>query len=82
MRVGDTLRVKNESGEFIVEILGLSEMRGPSAVALTLYRETDASREARVLLAEQKKAIPQFDFREGKPSKKERREMERWRRRG
>ena len=81
VRVGDSLHVKNDSGEFVVEVLALSEMRGPAAVAQTLYRETDASREARALLAEQKKAMPTFDFPEGKPSKKERRDMERWRRR-
>ena len=79
IRVGDTLRVKNDSGEFVVEILGLSEMRGPSSVAQTLYRETDASREARALLTEQKKAMPTFDFPEGRPSKKERRDMAKWR---
>ena len=82
VRVGDTLRVKNDSGEFVIEVLGVSEMRGPASVAQALYRETEASRKARVLLAEQKKAMPAFDFPEGKPSKKDRRDMEKWRRRG
>ena len=81
VRVGDRLRVKNDSGEFVIEVLGLSEMRGPAAVAQSLYRETEASREARALLAEQKKAMPAFDFPEGRPSKKDRRDMERWKRR-
>lgn len=80
VRAGDTLRVKNDSGEFVIEVLGLSEMRGPAAVAQTLYRETEASREARALLVEQKKAMPTFDFPEGRPSKKDRRVMEKWRR--
>ena len=80
VRIGDALRVKNDSGEFVIEVLGLSEMRGPAAVAQTLYRETEASREARALLAEQKKAMPTFDFPEGRPSKKDRRVMEKWRR--
>jgi ribosome-associated heat shock protein Hsp15 len=82
VRVGDTLRVKNDSGEFVIEVLGVSEMRGPAAVAQGLYRETDASREARALLTEQKKAMPTFDFPEGRPSKKDRRDMEKWRSRG
>ncbi len=43
VRVGDLLRVKNDSGEFQIEILALSEMRGPAPVARTLYRETEAS---------------------------------------
>ena len=51
VRVGDLLRVKNDSGEFQIEVLLLSEMRGPAPVAQTLYRETEASRELRLKLA-------------------------------
>jgi ribosome-associated heat shock protein Hsp15 len=50
VRVGDVLKIKNEAAEFVVEVLALSEMRGPAAVAQTLYRETDASREPRLKL--------------------------------
>jgi ribosome-associated heat shock protein Hsp15 len=83
VRAGDLLRVKNESGEFQVEVLGLSEMRGPAAVAQTLYRETEASRELRLKLAEERKAMPHFEAaREGKPSKRDRRKIERLRGRG
>ena len=46
VHVGDMLHIKNEGGDFEVEVLGLSEMRGPATVAQTLYRETDASKEA------------------------------------
>jgi len=80
VRAGDLLRVKNESGEFQVEVLGLSEMRGPAAVAQTLYRETEASRELRLKLAEERKAMPRVEAtREGKPSKRDRRRIERLR---
>src|SRR5579864_5474708 len=48
--VGDLLLVKNDGGEFQVEVLGLSEVRGPASVAQTLYRETEASRELRLRL--------------------------------
>lgn len=76
VRVGDLLHVRNESGEFQVEVLLPSEMRGPAAIAQTLYRETEASRELRLKLAEERKAMPHFDFaREGKPSKRDRREL-------
>jgi ribosome-associated heat shock protein Hsp15 len=82
VRVGDLLNVKNESGDFQVEILLLSEMRGPAAVALTLYRETEASRALRLKLAEERKAMPHFEAsREGKPSKRDRRQIDRLRRR-
>jgi ribosome-associated heat shock protein Hsp15 len=55
-------------------------MRGPAAVAQTLYKETEASKEARRKLAEERKALPNFEMlREGKPSKRDRREIGRLR---
>lgn len=75
VRIGDKLRIKNEAGEFLVEVLGLSEMRGPAASAQTLYKETEASREARAKAAEERKAMPHFE----KPSKRDRREIIRFR---
>ena len=78
--VGDLLLIKNESGDFQVQVLDLSETRGPATVARTLYRETDASRELRLKLAEERKAMPHFESsREGKPSKRDRREIGRLR---
>jgi len=54
----------------------LSEMRGPAAVAQTLYRETDASREARQKLAEERKAMQQYaPVPERRPSKRDRRRI-------
>ena len=80
VRAGDLLQVKNDGGGFQVEVLALSEMRGPAAVAQTLYRETEASRELRLKLAEERKAMPHFEsLGVGKPSKRDRREIERLR---
>ena len=80
VRVGDLLQVKSAAGEFQVEVVLLSEMRGPAAVAQTLYRETEASRELRLKVAEERKAIPHFEgSREGRPSKRDRRELNRFR---
>ncbi|MGA3189356.1 MAG: RNA-binding S4 domain-containing protein [Bryobacteraceae bacterium] len=76
VRSGDRLRVRNDSGDFTVDVLGLSEMRGPAAVAQTLYQETDASRELRQKVAEERKAMPHFE----KPSKRDRRQIDRLRR--
>ncbi len=73
---GDLLEVKTEGGRFEVEVLGLSEMRGPAPVAQTLYRETEASKEWRAKLAEQRKAEPHFESqREGRPTKRDRRQL-------
>jgi len=83
VRVGDLLRVKNDSAEYQVEVLIPSAMRGPAAVAQTLYRETEASRELRIKLAEERKAMWHAEGRrEGKPSKRDRREIDRLRGRG
>jgi ribosome-associated heat shock protein Hsp15 len=80
VHAGDLLQVKTEGGDFQVEVLLLSEMRGPAAVAQTLYRETETSRAARLQLAEERKAMPWFDAAgTGKPSKRNRRELNRLR---
>lgn len=83
VRVGDSLQIKNDSGDYRVEVLALSEMRGPAAVAQTLFRETDESRELRVKVAEERKSMPAHElWAEGKPSKRDRREIDRFRGRG
>jgi ribosome-associated heat shock protein Hsp15 len=80
VHAGDLIRLKNESGEFQVHVLGISEIRGPAAVAQKLYRETEESRETRLKLAEGRKSTPHFEAsREGKPSKRDRREIDRLR---
>lgn len=82
VRAGDMLQVKNDSGDFEIEILLLSQTRGPAALARTLYSETEASREARLKLFEERKTMPHFEgMREGRPSKRERRELDWLRRR-
>jgi ribosome-associated heat shock protein Hsp15 len=80
VRAGDRLEIRNESGDYVIEVLALSEIRGPALVAQTLYRETEESRTARMRAAEQRKAMPHFeDAREGKPSKRDRRKLDRLR---
>jgi ribosome-associated heat shock protein Hsp15 len=80
VRLGDTLTVRNEAGDFVIEVLQLSEMRGPAAVAQTLYRETDASRAARLQAAEERKAMFAAEsIPINKPSKRDRREINRFR---
>lgn len=80
IHVGDLLQIKNEAGEFQLEVLLLSEIRGPAAIAQTLYLETEASKELRQKVAEERKAMPRFEaLREVKPSKRDRRELNRLR---
>jgi ribosome-associated heat shock protein Hsp15 len=76
VRVGNMLRVTSEGGEFEVEVLLLSEVRGPASVAQTLYRETEASRELRQKVAAERKAMKQFEeLPAGRPSKRDRRRI-------
>jgi ribosome-associated heat shock protein Hsp15 len=80
VRPGDMLRVKKDGAEFVVEVLLPSDVRGPAAVAQTLYRETDVSRELRMKLAAERKAAFETEaLPHGKPSKRDRREMNRFR---
>ena len=76
VRIGDTLRITNPGGDFEVEVLLLSETRGPASVAQTLYRETDASRELRQKVAAERRALKQFEeLPAGRPSKRNRRRI-------
>ena len=77
---GDKVRIRKPPFEQQVEVLGESEQRGPASVAQTLYAESEESVKARETLAAQMKALGPPVFREkGKPGKKERREIDRWR---
>jgi len=76
VHVGDMLRVTNDGGDFEVEVLLLSDVRGPAPVAQTLYRETEASRELRLKVAAERKAMKQFEeLPAGRPSKRDRRRI-------
>jgi ribosome-associated heat shock protein Hsp15 len=76
VHLGDRLEVRNEGGTFEIEVLVLSEMRGPAAVAQTLFRESEASKEARIKAAAERKAMQQYaPLPEHRPSKRDRRRI-------
>jgi len=80
VRLGEFLQIRTEGGEFEVEILGVSDVRGPAPVAQTLYRETEASKEARRKIAEERKALIHFTpAPAGRPSKRDRRRINKFR---
>lgn len=80
LQPGDTVRVRVGAYEHEVVVRGLSTRRGPASEAAALYEETTASREARDRLSVQLRSITHdFQHDKGKPSKKERREIQRFR---
>ena len=83
IRVGDMLQIRTEGGDFQVEVLILSEVRGPASVAQTLYRETEESRELRQKLREERRATMNFSpAPASRPSKRDRRKIRQFRDRG
>jgi len=75
IRVGDLLHIKNEGGEFDIEVLALSQQRGSASIAQTLYRETEESKEARRKAAEERKLLGPIAYTapSKRPSKRDRR---------
>jgi ribosome-associated heat shock protein Hsp15 len=80
VHIGDMVQIRKEGGDFEVEVLLLSDVRGPAPVAQTLYKETDASREARLKVAAERKALMHFNPSPTmRPSKRDRRKIMRFR---
>lgn len=78
---GDEVTVRQTPFEHVVIVRGVSERRGPAKVAATLYEETAASKAKREALATQIRSMPADDWDTGRPTKRDRREIERFRRR-
>jgi ribosome-associated heat shock protein Hsp15 len=80
VRAGDWLLISSPAGEFEIRLEIASNVRGSAPVAQTLYVETEASRVERARLAEQRRTMPDPGARRpGRPTKRERRELESFR---
>lgn len=83
VQLGDEVRIRKGTDEFVVIVQALSERRGPPADAARLYAETPESQATRERLAAQRRSEPSFEFKgKGRPTKKERRRLDQWKRRG
>jgi ribosome-associated heat shock protein Hsp15 len=85
LRIGDRIALRQgERGEIASElnVLGLSEQRGPATVAQQLYAETAASAAARAAAARERsyQAEPAHAIEQGRPTKRDRRELVAWQR--
>jgi ribosome-associated heat shock protein Hsp15 len=81
IRVGDRLEIRHAGGLRVIDVLALSALRGPAPVAQQLYAETPESQAARAAQAEQRRLArePGLDYTQGRPTKRDRRELERQR---
>lgn len=81
LKMGDRVVVRRAPFEHSITVKAFADRRGPAAIAATLFDETEESRARRTLLAAEMKAMPQPHFK-GRPTKKTRRDYERWLRQG
>jgi ribosome-associated heat shock protein Hsp15 len=82
LQIGDSLRIRLGPYQHLVTVRAVSEQRGPAAIAAKLYEETEEGRKAREAIQLQMKvsrSVPGYD--RGRPTKKDRRDLERVRRR-
>lgn len=80
LKAGDTVEIRHEAVWRVVRVLGLSAIRGPAALAQTLYAETPESVAARLQAAETRRlgVEPALTHEQGRPTKRDRREWQRW----
>jgi ribosome-associated heat shock protein Hsp15 len=82
VKLGDELRIRENQFTHVVHVRGLSERRGPASEARTLYEETAESIAERARLAEQRRLAPPLAYEEGgRPTKRDRRDIARVKRR-
>jgi len=78
LTAGDMVTIRLGPYQHVVEVLGLSNKRGPATEAQKLYQETEESRQKRETLALELKAQPELTHPEGRPTKRDRREIEKF----
>jgi len=79
LMVGELLTIRIGNYQYVIKVLGLSNKRGSATMAQKLYRETEESRKQREVVAERSKAQPQPFYTKGRPTKRDRRNIERFR---
>ncbi len=78
--VGDRLRIRRGPFHYLVAVLALSEHRGRAATAASLYSEDADGKARRERLAEQLRVAPSLRYEgKGRPTKKDRRDIEKLR---
>lgn len=80
LAIGDMLEIRIGNYQYVIKVLALSNQRGSATQAQQLYSETDESRQQREIIAAKMKAQPVLVYSsKGRPTKRDRREIERLR---
>jgi ribosome-associated heat shock protein Hsp15 len=80
LALGDKLAIRSGELEWVIEVKALSDRRGPAEAARKLYEEDEASRALRTAqVADRRAQVSVWGERKGRPTKRQRRDMERWR---
>lgn len=83
LQAGDSVRIRIGPYQHLIKVLALSERRGPASMAITLYKEDEEGRKAREAMQVQMKAAQSASgYLPGRPTKKDRRDIEKVRRKG
>jgi ribosome-associated heat shock protein Hsp15 len=82
VRIGDRITLRRSGLDTVLDVRGLSHLRGPAPVAQLLYVETPASIEARARAAEARRmgTEPALAIAQGRPTKRDRRQLGGWQR--
>ncbi|MEJ1959038.1 MAG: RNA-binding S4 domain-containing protein [Nitrosomonadales bacterium] len=78
LAAGDALTIRLGPYQHVIEVLTVANKRGPAPEAQKLYQETEESRSRRAALALELKVQPQPTVHEGRPTKRDRREIEKF----
>lgn len=79
IQAGDKLRIRMGPYEHIIAVKGVSERRGSAPIAQALYEEDPEGKKARAMMAAHVRAMnANTGYESGRPTKKDRREIERW----
>jgi ribosome-associated heat shock protein Hsp15 len=78
VKMGDTLKIRQGDVTRTIQVLGLSDQRGPAPVAQQLYEESPESLALREKAAVQRRLArePALSIEQGRPTKRNRRDLE------